>query len=81
MTGKLDPGVAEAEILRAMAEWTKAVKVTWKAGTNPSAPQTVNILWATFAHGDGFPFDGTGGILAHTFYPAPPNPEPMTMKS
>ena len=77
MTAQLPPAAAQAEILRAMAEWAKAVKVTWKLGTNPTAPQTVNILWATFDHGDGFPFDGKGGILAHTFYPAPPNPEPI----
>jgi len=77
MTAQLPPAAAQAEILRAMAQWTNAVKVTWKLGTNPTAPQTVNILWATFDHGDGFPFDGKGGILAHTFYPAPPNPEPI----
>ena len=27
------------------------------------------ILWASGYHGDGFPFDGPGGILGHTFYP------------
>ena len=77
MTAQLPPGAAQAEIERAMTEWSKAVKVTWKAGTSPTGPQTVNILWATYSHGDGFPFDGTGGVLAHTFYPAPPNPEPI----
>jgi hypothetical protein len=77
LTTQLTPSAAEAEIERAMAEWTKAVQVTWLQGTNPTAPQTVNILFATYAHGDGYPFDGPGGILAHTFFPAPPNPEPI----
>ncbi len=77
MTEKLPPAAAQAEIQRAMAEWTKAVKVTWQQGTNPTGLQTVNILFAAGAHGDGYPFDGPGGVLAHTFYPAPPNPEPI----
>ncbi|HLW77932.1 MAG TPA: matrixin family metalloprotease [Bryobacteraceae bacterium] len=77
MTKQLDPAAAQAAIERAMAEWSKVVKVTWVRRTNPTAPQTVNILWATYNHGDGFPFDGPGGVLAHTFFPAPPNPEPI----
>ena len=68
---------AQAEIQRAMAEWSKVVKIQWKPGTDPNGTRTVRILFATGAHGDGYPFDGTGGMLAHTFYPAPPNPEPI----
>jgi hypothetical protein len=60
-----------------MTEWAKVAAVTWTQGTNPNAPKTVNILFGAYAHGDGYPFDGPGGALAHTFYPAPPNPEPI----
>lgn len=77
MTAQLTPAAAEAAIERAMAEWSKAVQVTWQQGTNPTAPRTVNILFGTYAHGDAYPFDGPGGVLAHTFFPAPPNPEPI----
>jgi len=77
MTSQLPSAAAQAEIERAMAQWAAVVAITWQPGSNPAAPQTVNILWATYNHGDGYPFDGPGGILAHTFYPAPPNPEPI----
>ena len=77
VSSQLNAASAKAEIARAMAQWSAVVKVTWAPGASASATQTVNILWATYAHGDAYPFDGPGGMLAHTFYPANPNPEPI----
>jgi hypothetical protein len=77
ITAQLPASSVESEIRRAMAQWTDVVQVTWAQGTNPTGNQTVNILFAAYAHGDGYPFDGPGGVLAHTFFPAPPNPEPI----
>jgi len=77
VTAQLPAATTESEIERAMAEWSKVVQVTWQAGTSATGDKTVNILFATGAHGDGYPFNGPGGVLAHTFYPAPPNPEPI----
>jgi hypothetical protein len=77
MTAQLDSVSAQSEVRRAMAEWSKAVKVSWVQGMNATGNRTVNILWATGYHGDAYPFDGISGILAHTFYPAPPNSEPL----
>jgi Matrixin/Bacterial Ig domain len=77
VTGQLNAAAAKAEIARAMAQWANAVKVTWAPGTSVTANQTVNILWATYAHGDAYPFTGPVGVIAHTFYPANPNPEPI----
>jgi hypothetical protein len=76
MTAQLDAAATEAEIEQAMNQGAKAVQVTLVQGANATAPQTVNILFATGEHGDGFPFTGPS-VLAHTFYPAPPNPEPI----
>jgi hypothetical protein len=77
LTEKLPPATTQSEMLRAFTEWTKVAKVSFVSGTNPQAARTVNILFARGAHGDQYPFDGPGGVLAHTFYPAPPNPEPI----
>jgi hypothetical protein len=77
VTSQLNAPAAKAEIARAMAQWSSVVRVTWAPGVSATANQTVNILWATYAHGDAYPFDGPGGVLAHTFYPANPNPEPI----
>ena len=77
LTNKLGADAQKAEILRAMKEWERVVGVKFAAGTDPKAAKTVNILFAAGDHGDGYPFDGKNGTLAHTFYPAPPNDEPI----
>ena len=77
LTPQLPPAATQSEILRAFNQWSNVAQVNFEGGTNAGALRTVNILFASGAHGDPFPFGGPGGVLAHTFYPAPPNPEPI----
>lgn len=77
MTAQLSAEAVQGEIARAMAEWAKVADIQWSAELGSNQTGTIDILFGTGAHGDPYPFDGPGNILAHTFYPSPPNPEPI----
>lgn len=72
----LDRDAAVAEIRRALAEWAAHVQLNFSDSAVARLRRQIEILAAVRDHGDGFPFDGRGGVLAHTFYP-PPNPETL----
>lgn len=76
-TPKLQSETVKAEIARAFAEWAKHAKLNFTQTSDPTAARTIGVLFGTRSHGDAYPFDGRGGILAHTFYPYPVNPEPL----
>jgi hypothetical protein len=76
VTAQLPAAAAHAEIERAFSEWASVVQVSFTPSNNPNGNQTIAVLFATGAHGDGYPFLGTAA-LAHTFYPFPVNPEPI----
>jgi len=62
-------GDEERQAVReAMAIWEAKSPLTFTQVNAESAD--IDISWATGDHGDGYPFDGTGGVLAHTFYPS-----------
>jgi hypothetical protein len=75
LTGKVPNATVTAEVLRAMDQWSKVARVQFVAASSASALQSIAVKFAVRDHGDGFPFDGPSGILAHTFYPT--NPEPI----
>jgi hypothetical protein len=77
LTNKLDQTPARSEIERALREWTRYANVSFSPGQSVTDARTVAISFARGNHGDGYPFDGLGRVLAHTFYPAPPNMEPL----
>src|SRR5262249_14976208 len=77
LTGKLDESTVRSEIERALFEWTKYTPVTLTPIQREDAVRTIAVKFVRGSHGDAYPFDGPGGILAHTFYPAPPNAEPI----
>jgi hypothetical protein len=77
LTPKLEENAERNEILRALAEWARYANLDFSPADSPSAARTVNVLFAHGAHGDPYPFDGPGSVLAHTYYPVPPNTEPI----
>jgi hypothetical protein len=60
LAGELSASQQESEIERAMAQWAAVVQVNWQQGTSAEAAQTVNILFTTGDHGDGYPFGPAG---------------------
>ncbi len=77
LTDKVPAAQVQSEIIRAMRQWSNYANVQFTLGTDPAAPWTVAIEFGTTVNNDPTPFDSTGTILAHTYYPAPPNPEPI----
>jgi hypothetical protein len=75
LTDKLPREQVISQIQRALAEWSKAANVTFTLTDKTNGPRNLNFLFASGSHGDPYPFDGPGKVLAHTFFPAP-NPEP-----
>jgi Matrixin len=77
MSQRLPAAGAQSEIQRALQEWAKYANIRFVAGNSATAARTVSIMFARGVHGDGYPFEPGSGVLAHTFFPAPPNGEPI----
>jgi hypothetical protein len=77
LTNKIAAGTVESEVERAFQVWASYANISFSAGQAQGAVRSMDILFASGAHGDSYPFDGPGGVLAHTFYPAPINGEPI----
>jgi hypothetical protein len=75
ITPKVPAATVKSEVLRALNEWTKYTNIIFQPAASASAPRSVLVKFVSGAHGDAWPFDGPGGVLAHTFYPVPINAE------
>lgn len=70
-TPDLTAAQIESAVASALGLWSAVTPLTFAkvaASTNPE----IRISFVTGDHGDGSPFDGPSGVLAHCFYP-PPN--------
>ncbi len=74
LPGWLDRSAALAEIRRALGAWAAVAQLDFTEASVKRLRRQIEIWAAAGEHGDGFAFDGRGGVLAHTFYP-PPNAE------
>ena len=77
LTRRIPAETAREEIEKAMAEWARYAEVEFRSDGSPEGARNIHYKFAAGRHDDLHPFDGPGRVLAHTFYPAPPNPEPI----
>ncbi|XP_038606275.1 matrix metalloproteinase-9 [Tachyglossus aculeatus] len=65
----LTPEVIEDAFARAFAVWSAVTPLTFTRLSH--GPADIVIQFGTKEHGDGYPFDGPDGLLAHAFPPGP----------
>ena len=70
-TGDLTQSEIRTAISTAINYWAAVTPLTFTEVSNAANPE-IRIRFVTGNHGDGSPFDGPSGVLAHAFYP-PPN--------
>jgi hypothetical protein len=58
-----------------MNTWSAVTNIVFHLATSPGAARTIFVEFASGTHGDSYPFDAAGTVLAHSFYPVPLNSE------
>jgi len=67
-TADMTEADVRSEFLRALKMWSAEADVSFEEVANKD-DANVKISWDYGDHGDGYPFYGPGGTLAHAFYP------------
>lgn len=74
----LDPAQCRQAVHQAFSTWAGWTKLTFREG--PAATAHIIIRFVTGDHGDGAPFDGASGVLAHAFFPGTPPAAPTPIQ-
>lgn len=67
----VDQNVIRREIQKALNVWGDVSKLSF---TEVRSDGDIVISFMSASHGDDYPFDGPGGILAHAFFPMKSSP-------
>lgn len=74
----LDPARCRQAVHQAFSTWAGWTRLTFREG--PAATAQIIIRFVTGDHGDGNPFDGASGVLAHAFFPGTPPAAPTPIQ-
>ena len=66
-SNKMSPSRVLTEVRKAFALWSRVADLEFVESR--TGVVDLEVRYETYAHGDGDPFDGPGGTLAHAFYP------------
>ena len=68
-----DTANAKALTEAGMFEWSKYADIAWSETGTSGLDFSLDVIFGSGEHGDGIPFDGPSGVLAHAFFPVPGN--------